>query len=383
MLPNSLPPKKTRIAVAMSGGVDSTMAAFLLARQGYELVGFTAWTLDGPGKCCNDALVNAGRVCEQLGIPYDVVDLRDTFQHFVKDHFARSYTAGITPNPCVECNRHVKWTPMVNYALEHLDVDMVATGHYARLFQNPFSSDAPVEVYRAADSRKDQTYMMARVFREDLQKTVFPLGNWLKPDVVALAQAEGLPTAHSKESQDVCFVLDGQANYLKGELGVQPGPVVDLDTGQVVGEHEGHYLFTLGQRKGVKVAAGRPIYVVSIDATTNTVFVGDEHHLETRQFVVRAMHWINPPRQFPFSAQVKIRYNSPPVPATLYPTDTEGDYTVTLDLPTKAVTPGQIAVVYDRNFEQLLGGGYIEQFLPHAAYATETPRRAEVACAPR
>jgi tRNA-uridine 2-sulfurtransferase len=372
---NPMPPKGASIAVAMSGGVDSSVAALLLAQAGYKLQGFTAWTLDGPGKCCNDALINAGRVCDTLGIPYDTVDLRDTFKHFVKDHYHSAYLAGLTPNPCVECNRHVKWEPLIAYARETWGVDYVATGHYAQLQPTAYTTEDPwVKVYRGIDPRKDQTYMMSRVYRQDLQHTVFPLGGMVKPDVVALAKAHDLPTAHSKESMDVCFVLDGQANYLTGQLGKRPGPIVDVDTGNVVGQHNGYYLFTLGQRKGVQVAAGRPVYVVRIAPETNTIFIGDAHHLDTETFVAQSVYWLHPPQST--LVRVKIRYNSPSVLAHIAPVNTptpnaainwhqEQDFTVTLLEPQRAVTNGQIAGFYDETDTQLLGGGYIGQFLPH------------------
>jgi tRNA-uridine 2-sulfurtransferase len=369
-LPNSLPPKGSKIAVAMSGGVDSSVAALVLANAGYELVGFTAWTLDGPGKCCNDALVNAGRVCEQLGIPYDAVDLRDSFQHYVKDHYHQSYLAGLTPNPCVECNRHVKWEPLIQYAVDTWGVDYVATGHYARI---DHASHGTFKVYRGADTRKDQTYMMSRVYRLDLAKTIFPLGQMLKPDVVAMAQAAELATAYSKESMDVCFVLDGQANYLTGVLGETPGPIVDIQTGKTVGQHKGHYLFTLGQRKGVQVAAGRPVYVVKLDPASNTVYIGDAHHLDTTRFLAKSVYWLDEPTQWPILCRVKIRYNSPAELAWVQPDSTytpgeENDMVVTLLAPARAITNGQIAAFYDEADEQLLGGGYIGAYLGHTPF---------------
>jgi tRNA-specific 2-thiouridylase len=365
MTPNTLPTSKKRIAVAMSGGVDSSVAAYLLAQQGHDLVGLTAWTLNGPGKCCNDALVNAGRVCEMLGMPYDTVDLRAEFAHYVMDYYNNSYEAGLTPNPCVECNRYVKWERLVDYARRELGVDYVATGHYAKLHHTPQG----VKVYRSRDEHKDQTYMMARVYPQDLQYTIFPLGEMTKPEVVALAREVDLPTAYSKESQDICFVLDGQAKYMEDVFGVRPGPIVDMDTGAVLGEHEGYFRYTIGQRKGVKVAAGRPIYVVKVDPATNTVYVGDKHHLETVAFRVRSVNWLEPPGAFPFTSMVKIRYNSPPTLATVTPDPADSDtLLVSMVAPQMAVTPGQIAAFYDPDFLQLWGGGYIETYLAHEAF---------------
>lgn len=374
MTRNFLPQKRSRIAVAMSGGVDSSVAAYLMAKAGHEVIGLTAWTLNGPGKCCNDALVNAGRVCEMLGMAYDTVDLRAEFSHFVMDYYNNSYRAGLTPNPCVECNRHVKWELMVRYAVEELGVDYVATGHYA-IIERPevLGPDDYAKVCRSVDEHKDQTYMMTRVYPKDVNRALFPLGEMTKPEVVRLAQEVDLPTAYSKESQDICFVLNGQDNYMNMVFGVQKGPVVDIDTGKTLGEHDGFYRFTLGQRKGIKVAAGRPVYVVKLDAATNTVYVGDAHHLETTAFTVLAPNWLNPALAGAdgFDAMVKIRYNSKPtlgrVERVMDQTGPDGEpmLKVTLYEPQSAITPGQIAAFYDTDFNELWGGGYIEQHLIH------------------
>jgi tRNA-specific 2-thiouridylase len=366
-LKNYLPAKPARIAVAMSGGVDSSVVALMLHQQGYDIIGFTAWTLNGPGSCCNDALVNAGRICESLGVPYDTVDLRAEFAHYVMDHYAASYQAGLTPNPCVECNRHVKWEALVRYARKHLGADYIATGHYAQIVKSP---EGRTQIHRAVDTRKDQTYMLARVRPDDLEHALFPLGHLTKPEVVKMAQEAHLPSAYSKESMDVCFVLEGQANYLKETLGSHPGPILDIDTGLEIGTHQGHYLFTRGQRKGVQVAAGRPVYVIKTEALTNTVWVGDAHHLSSYAFTVKAVNWLVPPEQIPTTVMLKIRYASEPMLASLEPMSQREEthcYRVNALTPEgfSGVTPGQIAVFYDSDFSELLGGGYIEAFLPH------------------
>jgi tRNA-specific 2-thiouridylase len=366
---NFLPATKKRIAVAMSGGVDSSVAAYLMAKAGHEIVGLTAWTLNGPGKCCNDALVNAGRVCEMLGVEYDTVDLRAEFAHFVMDYYNNSYEAGLTPNPCVECNRYVKWEMLVRYAVEELGVDYVATGHYAIL--QPAAHG--FNVFRSVDEHKDQTYMMTRVYPKDLARTLFPLGEMTKPEVVALARELDLPTAYSKESQDICFVLNGQHNYMDLTLGKRKGSFVDIDTGKVLGEHDGYYRFTLGQRKGIGVAAGRPIYVIKIDPHTNTVYLGDAHHLDSSTFTVLSPNWLVPelanPNAFPMECMVKIRYNSPPTLGLVELLEPGSDtLKVTLNRPQSAITPGQIAAFYDAEFRQLFGGGYIERFLSHQPF---------------
>ena len=375
---NYLPQTKKRIAVAMSGGVDSSVVAWQMAKAGHEVIGLTAWTLNGPGKCCNDALVNAGRVCEMLGVEYDTVDLRAEFSHFVMDYYNNSYRAGLTPNPCVECNRHVKWELLVRYAVEELGVDYVATGHYAQIAHfdpqgrlTDQHTETSARIFRSRDEHKDQTYMMTRVYPRDLSRALFPLGDMTKPDVVRYAKEVELPTAHSKESQDICFVLNGQDNYMNMTFGVNKGPIVDIDTGKTIGEHDGYYRFTLGQRKGLKVAAGRPVYVVKIDAPTNTVYLGDAHHLETSSFTVLAPNWLNPvfEEREAFESMVKIRYNSQPTLGRVEKHGVnehgEGLLKVTLNAPVSAITPGQIAAFYDEDFNELWGGGYIEQHLIH------------------
>ncbi len=372
---NFIPKPKKRIAVAMSGGVDSSAAAVMLAKEGHEILGLTAWTLNGPGKCCNDALVNAGRVCEMLGVPYDTVDLRAEFAHFVLEYYNNSYEAGLTPNPCVECNQHVKWDLLVRYAVEELDVDYVATGHYARIQHDKHG----VHLLRGKDARKDQTYMMARVYQKDLERALFPLGDWIKPDVVKYAQEHNVPNADSAESQDICFVLDGQANYMKQTFGERKGNIVDYDTGKNLGEHEGYFKYTLGQRKGVKVAAGRPIYVVKIDPKENIVYVGDKIHLERTDFTVKDTHWIQSPFKkasaTSFESMVKIRYNTPPEMATVTKDNRDASLLhVKFHKPVSAITPGQITAFYDPTDTEIWGGGYVETHLNQGKFDPESKK---------
>ena len=265
----------------------------------------------------------------------------------------------------------------MDYVQNSLGCEYLATGHYINLDRPQGGPEGPYRVLRSVDASKDQTYMLARVKPKDIQRALFPLGPWIKKDVVAYAVEAGIPTAHSKESMDVCFVLDGQANYLKKALGPKPGPIVDLDTNQVVGEHEGHFLFTRGQRKGVGVAAGRPVYVIKTDSSSNTVYIGDKHHLETQTFRVKEVNWLEQPTHFPAEVMVKYRYNTPPSLGTITPEQMTGDFLVTMHKPVIAITPAQIAAFYDATDTQLLGGGFIETHLTHPTFdpsaVTELP----------
>ncbi len=374
---NYLPPitdpaNPPTIAVGMSGGVDSNATAYILHDMGYKVIGFTAWTLNGPGKCCNDALINAGRVCEQLGIPYDTVDLRAEFAHYVLNYYNNSYAEGLTPNPCVECNRHVKWEALVDYARKELGADYVATGHYA---QRTLEADGSVRVLAATDTAKDQTYMMARVRPDDFKYALFPLGGMTKPEVREIARKANLPEADGKESQDICFVLDGHATYMGQVFGKQRGPIVDIDRdNKTITEHDGFFNFTVGQRKGLGGGADRPVYVIKIDPKTNTVFVGDKQHLECATFTVQQPSWVRPDigetisDDTPLQVMAQIRYNSPATLATVTPGPEADTLTITMDVPASAVSPGQICGFYSVDGNELWGGGYIQRFLPHATF---------------
>jgi tRNA-uridine 2-sulfurtransferase len=368
---NWLPERPSRIAVGMSGGVDSSAIAYMLKEMGHEVVGLTAWTLNGPGSCCNDALINAGRVCELLGCEFDTVDLRAEFQHYVMEYYNNSYAAGITPNPCVECNRYIKWERLVGYARETLGCEFIATGHYLNS-RRPQGLSGSVELHRAVDERKDQTYMLARVTPEDIHHAIFPLGLWQKSDVLAYAQERNIISNAYKESVDICFVLDGQANYLQGVLGTRQGDIREIETNTVLGQHEGHWLYTRGQRKGLGVAHAFPLYVVKTDPASNTVYVGAKHHLQSKHVSVKQMSWLRTPSEAELAqVMVKVRYVGQPSPGHMH-LQPDGSYHIELLEPQDAVTPGQIAAIYDANFSELFGGGYIETHLTHTPFDPAT-----------
>lgn len=333
--------KKNKAVVAMSGGVDSSVSALLLLEQGYEVVGLTAIMSEQTYK----AVEEAQKVVKHLNIQHEVLDLRKEFNDIVIDYFEQSYSNGLTPNPCVHCNRTIKWGKMAEFVFSQLGADLYATGHYARIKDN--------KIYRGKYLKKDQSYMLFNLNRDDIAKTIFPLGELEKPEVRAIAQKYNLPVARNKESQDVCFIQPPETNqsYLIKKFGEKPGHIVHYKTGKVIGEHRGTFNYTIGQRKGICISAPEPLYVVSIDHNKNTVCVGYKHDLFSSEFDIYNINW---QQEYQENVMVKIRYNSPAIPGTV---TKEGH--VKLKEPKDAITPGQAAVFYDINDEYLVGGGLI------------------------
>ena len=338
-----------RLLLGMSGGVDSAAAAVLLLRAGYEVEGATLLLApDG----AQDA-ADAARCAAVLGIPHRTVDLRGTFRREVMDAFAAEYRAGRTPNPCVLCNRAVKFGAMLRLALE-AGFDGVATGHYARI-----EEAGGRFLLRASPTEKDQSYMLYSLSQEQLGRAVLPLAELSKSEVRALAREAGLPAAQKPESQDICFVPDGDyAGFLSRFAGepFTPGDFVDTE-GNVLGRHGGLARYTVGQRKGLG-AFGRPMYVVSLDAAHNRVVVGPEGSQYRGTCTVSGVNWIPwdaPPG--PLRCRAKIRYRAPAAPCTVTPL-ADGRARVEFEEPQRSVTPGQSAVFYDGSL--VLGGGVIE-----------------------
>nr|CRH04785.1 tRNA-specific 2-thiouridylase mnmA [Candidatus Magnetococcus massalia] len=353
-----------RVAVAMSGGVDSATTAALMLEQGYEVIGLTMQLWDhsapkapGSRSCCAlDDVHDARQVAETLGIPFYVVNYEEPFKQAVVDDFIETYAAGQTPNPCVRCNQILKFERLLEQALS-LGVDFLATGHYA-VRQLDAQSQTP-QLWRGADPRKDQSYFLFTTTVGQLEKIRFPLGGMDKHETRALASRHGLHLAHKSESQDVCFVPDGDyGNFFAKHAPhlLAAGEIVDL-TGEVLGQHKGLGLYTVGQRKGLGIAAAHPLYVLALDVAQNRVIVGPADGLMQQSLKLQRVNWILPsPPQEPFAAEVKIRYASPPQPATVTPHGEEGAE-VRFAQPQRAITPGQAAVFYQGN--QLLGGGWI------------------------
>ncbi len=347
-----------RVLIGMSGGVDSAAAAALLLRAGYEAAGVTLRLhhyKDRPGTCGSaDDLEEAARVAAQLGIEHTVLDLCEGFRRDVMGHFIEEYCAGRTPNPCIDCNRTMKFGAMLDWALAH-GYDAIATGHYARV-----DCDAQTGRYRllrGRDRKKDQSYVLYQLTQRQLAHLLLPVGEYSKPNIRAFAASLGLENAQKPDSQDICFVPDGDYVRFLHENGVvsAPGSFVDAQ-GRVLGQHRGLVAYTTGQRKGLGVSADRPLYVLSKNAEDNTVLLGDDAQLFSRTLRAGRVNWIAQPPEGDLRCTAKTRYSQREAAATVTPLP-DGDIRVTFDEPQRAITAGQAVVLYDG--EAVLGGGTI------------------------
>lgn len=356
--------KRKRVVVAMSGGVDSSVAAARLVEQGYEVIGIhmRLWSseeeAEGNGCCSIGAAEDCRRICEILDIPFYVVNYRDAFVDKVVRYFEEEYLAGRTPNPCIMCNRTMKYDALLRQA-RVLDANYLATGHYARVARDPDSGNFCL--LEACDRAKDQSYVLYHLDQEQLAHTLFPIGEFAsKAEVRSFAAAHGLPVAHKPDSQEICFVpKQGYRAFLHAQLGerIQPGEIVDM-AGHTVGTHHGIVDYTVGQRKGIGVNIdGEPAYVVDLDAQYHRVIVGNRRNVLTKGVETGPVHWIDRSRvTAPLRVRCRVRYHAPWVEGTV---SLRSDETavVTFDSPTQSVTPGQAIVFYDG--EQVLGGGTI------------------------
>jgi len=356
---------KKRVVVAMSGGVDSSTTAWLLKEKGYEVIGATMCigamegTSSSPARCCSLAdIEDARRVALQLGIPFHVFHLRDEFESKIIQYFCDEYEKGRTPNPCVLCNEKLKFGAFLKKALD-LGADYIATGHYAKLEYDERMGEYLLK--KGADRRKDQSYVLFSLTQDQLRHSLLPLGEYRKEEVRAKAFQIGLRVHDKPESQEVCFIQEASYHsFLQEKLGesIEPGPIIDRQ-GNVLGEHKGVAFYTVGQRRGLRLAKGRPLYVIGIDRSANALMVGEEKEVYADAFTIDSVNWINSPEMSSkFSAQVKIRYNHPGSEATVIPKAKE-ELEVRFKTPQKAITPGQAAVIYDG--DRVLGGGWIKE----------------------
>ena len=340
--------------IAMSGGVDSSVAAMLMQQQGYACVGGTMLLHNEGADPCPDAQ----RVAEQLNIPFCAFDCRDAFRGRVMGDFARCYAAGRTPNPCVQCNRHLKFDSLLKKAME-LGCQCLATGHYARVQYDPGRGRWLLK--RALDLTKDQSYFLYCLTQEQLSKVRFPLGELTKPEIRRLAEESGIVTAEKKDSQDICFIPDGDyAEFLRRFTGMDwtPGDFVDAD-GRVLGTHRGIIHYTVGQRRGLGIPAAEPLYVIRICPEENTVVLGPDSALYSRELTASGVNLIAVDRVGDgLRCMAKIRYRQTPAPATVTQTD-EDTLRVVFDEPQRAITAGQSVVLYQDDL--VLGGGVIER----------------------
>ena len=361
-------PGEHRVAVGLSGGVDSSLTAALLVEAGWHVEGLTLWLMSGKGACCAEGLVDAAGICEQLGIQHHVVDTRETFQQEIVERLVNGYRDGVTPLPCSQCNRSVKFGPMVSWAREERQLDRIATGHYARTRHG--GENSRHQLLRGLDRNKDQSYFLYDLPQSVLGKIVFPLGELTKPDTRLEAARYGLRTAKKPESQDLCLAdhYGSMHAFLDTFLPPRQGEIALAD-GTVVGEHDGIEHFTIGQRRGLGVAWKEPLHVIRLDPAMNRVIVAPRADAGRRDCTVGAVNWISiEPPQSPLTVEVQVRYRSTPILAELVPLEATDDdhsrerpHRCRLEFQEEqfSITPGQAAVFYDG--DTVLGGGLIQR----------------------
>ncbi len=356
---------KTRVLVAMSGGVDSSVAAALLVEEGYEVIGVTMQVWDysqcevdeGAGTCCSTTDVDDARdVADRLDIPFYVINCEAKFKEDVINPFVSAYLQGQTPLPCVNCNTYLKFDHLIR-KMKELNCDYLATGHYAQIQEGPAGDP---QIFTSEDSWKDQTYFLFTIQPELLNTIIFPVGDWTKPELRKYAEEKDLIVARKKDSTGICFVGNsGYDNFIESQVGpgdLPPkGPIKEYPTGKVLGEHKGIHHYTLGQRKRLGVFAENPLYVIKIDAAEATVWVGDQEHLYRSEMEIAKCHLLDQIAEGE-SLRVKIRFQHQGAKAQLYK-KSDDSYSVRFDEPQRAITPGQAAVIY--RDKQLLGGGWI------------------------
>lgn len=348
---------QTKVAVLLSGGVDSSVSAFLLQKLGYEVVGLTSKMVDDEN--FNTVAQNAKNVAEVLGIKHYILDLSDKFKNNVVKYFENDYKNGKTPNPCIVCNKTIKWGELFDYAINELKCDYVATGHYAKIEHE----NGVYTLKAASDSKKDQLYYLFELNQYQLSKTLFPLCSLTKDEVRKIAVENNLPSKSAKESQDICFIKKPctTKKYLLKKFGKNKGDFILKSENKIIGTHDGCYLYTVGQRKGIGISYDVPLYVINIDSENNIVYLGvkrelDEHFVNLKNVFIQNPNY----KELEFRAYIKIRYNMNFFRGKICLKKNNEAY-VAFDEPIHSVTNGQAAVFYDLNDKSLIGGGWIEK----------------------
>lgn len=358
---------KKKVMVGMSGGVDSSVAAALLLKQGYDVIGVTMqiWQDKSEerqrveGGCCSlSAVDDARRVSNKLGIPYYVLNFKSIFEEKVIDYFKNEYFKGRTPNPCIACNRYVKFDAMLNKAMA-MGIDYIATGHYARIVYDDLSGRYLLK--KSVTERKDQTYALYNLTQEQLSKTLMPVGDYTKDKIRQIAKELGLPVATKPDSQEICFVEDNDyGRYIREntDYDIVPGDFVDTK-GNKLGRHKGIVYYTVGQRKGLGIALGKPMYVLEIDVHNNRIILGDETEVFSKALICDDLNFISIDKlDGEMRVKAKIRYSAKEADATIQPLG-NGQAKVVFDSPQRAITPGQSVVFYDGDI--VVGGGVIQK----------------------
>ena len=345
---------KKRVGVMLSGGIDSSVSAFLLLKQGYEVIGITAKLLNEENYTPE---INAKIVADFLKIEHHTLDLTKEFNEEIIEYFKHSYEIGDTPNPCCMCNKKIKWGKLLDYAIFKLKCDFIATGHYAKIK----NENGIFKLYPAKDLKKDQLYFLYGLTQEQLSKTIFPLSDLTKDEVRNIAKENELPTKSAKESQDICFIQRPMTTgeFISNCFEEKKGDIKLFSDGKKLGEHTGYYRFTLGQRKGLNVAYTEPLYVREIDTDTNTVYLAPKPETMITEIKVSNLNFFETPKEKSFRAKVKIRYNMPLREANITLDDNNESAKITLDEPALIQSKGQIAVVYDLIDGHIILGGTI------------------------